>query len=52
MQWSACKAYRNRTAASMFIDSIASVIRKRVVDDIKTAEFFFLLRLIVLLMYQ
>ena len=34
------KAYRNRTAACMFIDSIASVIRKRVVDNIKKAEFF------------
>ena len=37
------KAYRNRTAACMFIDSIATIIKKKVINDIKAGEFFSLL---------
>ena len=34
------RAYKNRTAASMFIESIATDIRKKIISNVNSGEFF------------
>ena len=35
------RAYRNRTAASLFIESIATFVQKKTVSSVNSVEFFF-----------